>query len=380
MVRVLHIGEYVKGGVATYLHILFQDPTNDVENFLLLSDTNSDHEWEIPADHIRYYDYTRGLTSIPSAIRAVRQGILDVKPDVCYMHSSWAGTIGRLAMVGMRHRLKVIYNAHGWAFLRDTAKWKQDIYAFVERQLLPWTDAIVNVSEYEQNAAIKRGLPKAKLHRIYSGIPDDGRQPIFDMSKQPRELKVGEKTVKFPENTVNLLFIGRWDPPKGLDYLLEQFMNCERQDLRLYVIGAPVVGNASQEQHIQELQQRAKQDGRIVFAGWVPHDELSNWYAACDAVIMPSRWEAFGLVAVEAMRNGRPVIVSDRGALPELVTDQENGYVFHMDRPDALINTLSSLSKEKLSYMQQQSYNDFLKQFRADSMWQLTRQLYRKDK
>lgn len=57
---------------------------------------------------------------------------------------------------------------------------------------------------------------------------------------------------------------------------------------------------------------------------------------------MPSRWEAFGLVAIEAMKYGKPVIASDRGALPELVKDGVNGYVFAFETPNQLTEILAA--------------------------------------
>lgn len=55
--------------------------------------------------------------------------------------------------------LPCLYNAHGWAFLRDTAEWKRKVYACIERILLLKTDAVVDVSKYEYEAAIRYGLP-----------------------------------------------------------------------------------------------------------------------------------------------------------------------------------------------------------------------------
>ena len=72
---------------------------------------------------------------------------------------------------------------------------------------------------------------------------------------------------------------------------------------------------------------------------------------AFDAIVLPSRWEAFGLVAVEAMRNARPVLVSNRGALPELVIDGYNGLVFDMDDPNGLAQALDRVATLDLARM-----------------------------
>ena len=78
---------------------------------------------------------------------------------------------------------------------------------------------------------------------------------------------------------------------------------------------------------------------------------------------MPSRWEAFGLVGVEAMKYGRPIIVSNRGALPELVKAEENGYIFDFDHPESLIQILDKLDKRNLCRMGQKAEFIFMQRY-----------------
>lgn len=378
MIRILHVSEYAKGGVATYLHILFQDPSHEVDNYLLVARENSDHVWEIPDDHIRYYNYVRGLRSLPEAITAIRSGIRDLHPDVVYFHSSWAGGFGRLALLGLTYRPVVFYNAHGWAFLRDTSMWKKHISAVVEHLLEYLTDTIICVSHYEYEAAKRYGLDVSKLKVLYSGIPDTMSDDMSTISNSMIERRVGE---------LNLLFIGRWDKPKGLDLLLEQFIKCSRQDLHLYVIGDSVIGyEHSDVLRLQRIMNDARKDSRITFVGWVNRDNLPSWYAMCDAVIMPSRWEAFGLVAVEAMSCARPVIASNRGALPELIHPGENGYLFKLeskkypsDRADypCLAELLDSLDFNTLYGMRHAARVAYEKKFTAQNLWARLNLMYR---
>ena len=80
---------------------------------------------------------------------------------------------------------------------------------------------------------------------------------------------------------------------------------------------------------------------------------------------MPSRWEGFGLVAIEAMKNSKPVIVSNRGALPELIKNNKNGYIFDMDNLNSLILILSKLNKSDLKILGKNARKSFLKNFSA---------------
>lgn len=352
--KVLHIGEYVQGGVATYIKTLLMHPQHpEIEDFLICSDKNSEHHWPMAEDHVTYYPYHRSLLQILPAMLAVRKEIRRRKPDVVYCHSTWAGLFARFPMLLLGKPCRVLYNAHGWAFLRDTTRLKKAIYTFIERALSIRTDAIINVSGYEYKAAEKSGISKRKLCLVYSGIsPAKGET----------------SPVHLPKGVINLLFVGRFDAPKGLDYLLENFSKCKRKDIHLFVIGDNVVGDREKIPMVNTE--------KVTFCGWIPHNQLDGYYKSCDAVIMPSRWEAFGLVGVEAMKYGKPIIVSNRGALPELVKAGENGYIFDFDNPESLIQILEKLDKKNLCCMGKKAEFIFRGEYRSQKMLEKTFLIY----
>ena len=352
--KVLHVGEYVQGGVATYIRTLLDHSDYpEIEDYLVCSDYNSDHSWKLPEDRIYYYPYKSTLGNIPNAIKAIYRVVKHVKPDVIYCHSTWAGLFVRLPLFFLPKHCRIIYNAHGWAFLRDTTSLNKALYALIERVLSIRADAIVNVSDYEYRAAKNAGISKKRLLLVFSGISSaKGETP----------------PVELPKGVINLLFVGRFDAPKGIDYLLEHFSKCKREDIHLFVIGDNVVGDSEKIPMIDTE--------KVTFCGWIPHDKLDGYYKSCDAVIMPSRWEAFGLVGVEAMKYGKPIIVSNRGALPELVKDGENGYIFDFEHPESLIRILDKLEKKELCRMGQKAALFFLQRYESRKMLEKTILIY----
>jgi glycosyltransferase involved in cell wall biosynthesis len=88
----------------------------------------------------------------------------------------------------------------------------------------------------------------------------------------------------------------------------------------------------------------------------------------CDALVMPSRWEGFGLVALEAMRLGKPVIASRRGALTEIIEHGATGLLFDLDRPGELIDVLRHLDKVALAAMGVNARQEFLRSFTSERM------------
>lgn len=353
--KIVHIGEYVRGGVATYIDTIFGIDNDVFDEYLVTSKECSIlEENNIPVDKIYRYDYQRGIFQALAAMKTIRNKINRLNPDIIYCHSTWAGVMVRVPLLFTRNRPRVIYNAHGWAFNMQVAGWKKWIYAMVERVLCHVTDCVINVSNYEYNAARNFGLPADKMRVLYSGSND------VDSSSIP---------VKnlFCDSAINLLFVGRFDPQKGVDYLLKVFADYSREDVHLYLIGDSVISTNDYKKI---------NDERIHFLGWIPHGNIGAYYQSCDAVIMPSRWEAFGLVAIETMKYKKPVIVSNRGALPELVKDGYNGYVFKMEDEDSLKIIFDKLEKDTLIQLGNNAFCEFKKIFSETVMREKMKAIY----
>lgn len=338
--KVLHVGEYVNGGVATYLKTLLKglQKYNDIENYLLISEYKSQKDWENITKKIFYYKYKRSIFNIFLAIKQIHSVIEDVEPDIIHVHSTWAGLFVRLPYLFRKRKAKIIYQSHGWAFLMDISKYKKMIYAFVEKILSISTDKIINISNYEQNQAIKYGLNKNKMIMVYNGVED----------------KVNRSNLKlnWDENKINLLFVGRLDRQKGLDLFLDVYNKMKLENLHLYVIGTSVLDD-----------NLPKNTEYVTYLGWVDNKDIDVYYQVCDAVIMPSRWEGFGLVAIEAMKNSKAVIASNRGALPELIKEDFTGYIFNIDDEISLKNRLLALDKEKINMLGKNGRNVYLQKF-----------------
>lgn len=338
--KILHVGEYVNGGVATYLRTLLNGlkKYNDIENYLLVSDYKSQKKWENITKKVFYYKYKRSIFNIFSAIKQIHEVIEKVNPDIIHVHSTWAGLFVRLPYLFRKRKVKIVYQSHGWAFLMDTSNYKKNIYALVERILSIPTDKIINISNYEQNQAIKYGLNKNKMIMIYNGVED----------------KINKSNLKlnWDGNKINLLFVGRLDRQKGLDLFLDVYEKMKLKNIHLYVIGTSVLDN-----------NLPKNTEYVTYLGWVDSKDIDEYYQACDAVIMPSRWEGFGLVAIEAMKNSKAVIVSNRGALPELIKEDFTGYIFNIDDEISLKNRLLALNKEKINIFGKNGRNIYLQKF-----------------
>jgi len=150
-----------------------------------------------------------------------------------------------------------------------------------------------------------------------------------------------------------LLFVGRIEPLKGLDILIEAIGIMSHKGLMkdnpfcLAVIGGdPDVCPEDMDKEMARLQALREQYGLedfVAFLGQRSQDSLPYYYSAAEAVVVPSQYESFGMVALEAMACGTPVVASQIGGLAYLVQDGVTGFTVPVDEPEALANRLTAL-------------------------------------
>ncbi|MEH7400123.1 glycosyltransferase [Gottfriedia acidiceleris] len=362
--NIMHVGEYVSGGVATYLRtvILYQEECEKVEKIsLLMSDKNSeDISQHLKNTDIIRYPYERKIFSMLRQIFSFRKILKKDKPDVIHIHSSFAGVMMRLAIMTIpKFNGVVVYCAHGWSFLiPDISNLKKQLYLIIEKILSSVTSKIVNISQYEHINSINLGIPSNKSQVINSGI--------LDQVKRDREVE--NKDIFNSPESIKLGFIGRFDRAKGLDLLLS-VINKININIELLIIGDSILGDGGDID-------KYKCNPNIHFIGWVDSKSIDSYIQKVDAIVIPSRWEGFGLVALEAMKNHKAVISSKSGALPEIVKHNENGFLFDIENEESLILLLNNIDKMSLKRMGLNGYRLFKKNFTENGMNRQLIQLY----
>jgi len=213
-----------------------------------------------------------------------------------------------------------------------------------ERQILGRADRIIvaTLAETTQLRFLYR-VEQRKLAVIPPGVDTSHFYPIpSDEAKQYIGLK--------PDNRM-VLFVGRIEPLKGVDTLIQAMacldLNNLQRPVHLAIIGGEP--NAIPEDmtdemiRLQKLCDELLMGGMVIFLGKRGQDTLPYYYSAAEVVVMPSLYESFGMVALEAMACGTPVIASEVGGLGYLVQNGVTGYTIPDSEPDALCDKLSWL-------------------------------------
>jgi len=151
-----------------------------------------------------------------------------------------------------------------------------------------------------------------------------------------------------------ILFVGRIEPLKGIDTLLNAMLLLRHRGLTspdcrlcLFIIGGdPDQDQEGESPEMERLLQMAAEydmEGVIRFLGKKDQDTLPYYYSAAEVVVVPSHYESFGMVALEAMACGTPVVASETGGLAYLVKDGETGFSVPAGDPEALADRLERL-------------------------------------
>lgn len=314
--RVLHVTESAFGGVGSYLNQILPALPHDMR--LVIPESDRLMVPDVPPGQIvAYRREGRSLASLARLARTVLGLGRRWRPDVVHLHSTFAGLVLR-PMLAVTRRMwgwpdRVVYTAHGWAFDITGSPARARMVARIERVLAGITDRIVTLSRRETDTCLAYGFPAEKLVLIYNGIAD--RPPAMPAAWVDARRKV--------------LFVGRFDRQKGLDVLFEA-LRPHQGELVARCVGATVVGRSLP----------ADVPGNVELIGWQSAAEIGALMAACDLVVMPSRWEGLPLVAVEAMRAARMIVASDVGGLPEVVADGVTGRIVPAEDPVALAAAL----------------------------------------
>lgn len=148
-------------------------------------------------------------------------------------------------------------------------------------------------------------------------IPNAVDITTFNPNVSGREIK---KKLGLSNEKV-ILFVGRLVRHKGAEYLIESAKYLEGE------VKYIIVGKGDFEGFYKRRARELNVEENVIFVGNVPYNQLSSYYAACDIFVLPSvaRPEAFGIVALEAMASGKPVIISDIPGVRELITQAHEG-------------------------------------------------------
>ena len=280
--------------------------------------------------------------------------------DFIHGHSSKAGALTRLAAIGLPGY--VIYTPHAFRtldpLLRPLLRW---LYKTFEKVLGHLTDGIILVSEDEKKHAVSLGLAPEMLHVVTNGIT---RQAIQSRVEARRQLGLDS-------NKVYIGFIGRFVSQKNPEGLIEAFAGLAGQFESAYLL---MLGDGPLMASLHSLAARLGVTDRIV---WMKDIAGSTVMPALDMFVMPSRYEAFPYVLLEAAAAELPIVATPVGGTSAVVSDSVNGFLVSPDQLDMLDRALRKLLENPaLRHKMGQASKAIVQPYTVEAMTERTLKVY----
>jgi D-inositol-3-phosphate glycosyltransferase len=257
--------------------------------------------------------------------------------DLIHSHYWISGRLGNYAQelwnrphLAMLHTLGEVKNRTG------VGRSESELRIGAEKQLVKNCHRILAPTDREKDNLIRYyGVCGEKIGVVSCGVNLD----LF----QPQDKQATRKQLGFDPDDSILLYVGRFEPLKGIEGLLEAISHLKRyRRLRLVLVG----GDGSEAPESRRLKRKVANLGiedKVLFAGRVDQRELPPYYSSADALVISSHYESFGLVGLEALACGRPVVSTPVGAMETLINQSQAGYVISDTRPRTLATGIESI-------------------------------------
>lgn len=312
---ILHVVQCA-GGVDRYLRMLLSNMDRErFRHILVCSGDYSRDDYQSLVYAFEQVDMLNALSprADGKAVAAVRRLVKKYRPDVVYCHSSKGGGIGRIACIGLG--VPVIYNPHGWAFSMKGSWLKSAVYLWIERLLSLFTTRFVVISNYEKMAAVQRHVAIAdRIKVIFNGID------VIDIERQIASCCVTRASLGIPDDAWLVGMVGRISPQKAPDVFVRAAAEVKRRIPQAHFM---IVGDGEQRAEIESMAKEYGLSDCLHITGWI--DTPVAYTLLFDQAVLLSRWEGFGLVLAEYMKLGKPIVATSVDAIPDLITDYENG-------------------------------------------------------
>ncbi|GAB2507209.1 glycogen synthase [Microbacterium petrolearium] len=280
------------------------------------------------------YAVPEGLAGANGALQAMGTDLEIARDaagaDLVHSHTWYANFAGHVAK--MLHGIPHIATAHSLEPLRP---WKAEqlgggyrLSSWIERDALTAADAVVAVSEGMRRDLLRvyPQLDPERVRVIHNGIDLDGWRRVDDADTV--------RALGADPDRPSIVFVGRITRQKGLPYLLRAARLLPPEVQLVLCAGAPDTAEIMAEVEGLVAELRAERDGIVWIDRHLPRHELCALLSAATTFVCPSVYEPLGIVNLEAMACGAPVVGTGTGGIPEVVADGVTGAIVPIDQLD----------------------------------------------
>ena len=266
---------------------------------------------------------------------AIKQEIKEFKPEIIHAQHIWI-----ISSIACKYGIPTVVTSHGTDIIGIE---KGDRYKKEAEYVIENAKKIIAVSN-ENSSLIVKNFPNAKPEIVYAGYDPK----IFNIREYSKEEILSKYNIDYNGQKI-VLFAGRLSYLKGVDILIKASKKYENAN-----IITVIAGNGALRKELKALAKELNVKN-MYFIGHKSQNKLRELYNIADVFVMPSRMEAFGLVAIEALACGTPVICSNSGGMKEYINSKVGKVVASEDVNELakniklMLKNLDKYKKEELS-------------------------------
>lgn len=197
---------------------------------------------------------------------------------------------------------------------------------------------LIAVSNFLKEKIVSFGIPETKVAVIPNGVKQTAFYPI--------DKSLARKKLKLPTEKKVILNIGSLTPIKGTIYLINAIAKIIRENRNKDDLFFVIIGDGPLRLELETRAQALNIKNYIQFVEFIPHKELVFWFNAADLFVLPSLGEGFGMVIIEALSCGLPVVASSIGGITEIINENNLGILVPPGNPEELsYGILQALNK-----------------------------------
>ena len=278
--------------------------------------------------------------------------IKDFSPDIVHTHLQKADFYGRICarLAGVNI---IITTCHSTSIVHKKTFYPvEKLYELIDNFVARYSrSVVVAISESVRKWLIKRNRYFSNVTYVINNGIDINQ---FNGELSPETAAKLRNNLGLKNQGKVLAFIGRLEYQKGVDILLKELEPelCNNVNLTLLLVGDGNMLNDLKKKYTKLLNQ-----GKIIFTGF--RQDIPDIIKLSDIIIVPSRREGLGNIILEAMASRKIVLCSDVDAIPEIINDGVNGFLFNINTPDSLVSRLKYIINnfERLSNVRNSAYN-----------------------